>query len=304
MRLIPATLATITLVYFSTLAFAADITFQKTLPVSGPTALTVCNNSGTVHVTGVDGSKFQVSAIVHKSNWHSMANTDEMKGVAASPPIQQTGNAIHVGDKNTCGADVLHNIDIDYEISLPKNSTIIAKSGAGTIHVESIGGFVHAMTGSGDVVVNGIGTDSRLVAESGNLDIQGAHGTLLARSGGGNVTIRDSDLTDSRVETNSGNITSTNLKGGIRVNTGSGNLSMSGLPTADWEMRTGTGTIQFHADAGAKFELDAETGSGTIDSTLPSPLSGHITKGVLGGPVNGGGPEVKMYTGDGNITLQ
>jgi hypothetical protein len=37
---------------------------------------------------------------------------------------------------------------------------------------------------------------------------------------------------------------------------------------------------------------------------LPSPLSGHVTGGVLRGPVRGGGPEIKMYTGAGNITLQ
>jgi hypothetical protein len=304
MRLIPATLAAFALVCASTLTYAADIGFHKTFTANGTTALNVCNNSGLIHVVGIDGGKIEIAATIHKSNWHSMADTGEMKKVAATPPIQQTGSAIRVGDSTTCGANVLQNIDIDYEISVPKNSTIIAKSGAGAIRVESIGGFVRGRTGSGDIVVNGIGPESMLTTGSGNLDIQAAHGMLLAKTGSGNLVIHDSDVSQSQLRVGSGNITATNLKGGVRANTGNGAISMAGDPTADWEMRTGNGAIHFAADANSKFELDAETGSGTIDSTLPSPLSGRITNGMLRGPVRGGGPNVKMYTGNGNITLQ
>jgi hypothetical protein len=305
MRIIPATLALFALACISTApTYAADITFHKTLKASGTVALNVCSNSGLIHVTGVDGSKIEISANVHKSNWHAVGNSDEMKKIAATPPVQQTGNIVRVGDSTTCSPNVLHDIDIDYEISVPKNSTLTAKNGAGAIHVESIHGFVRARNGSGDITVNGIGAESMLESGSGNLDIQAAHGMLLAKTGSGNVNIHDSDVTDSQLKSGSGNIAATNLKGGLRVSTGSGNISMAGTPTADWMMRTGKGTIQFQAAGDAKFELDAETGAGTIDSTLPTPLSGHITTGVLRGPVRGGGPVVKMYTGAGNITLQ
>ncbi len=304
MRLIPATLAALSLACLSTLTYAADITFHKTFSASGITALNVCSNSGLIHVVGVDGGKIDVSATIHKSNWHSMADTGEMKKVAATPPIQQTGGAIRVGDSTTCGPNLLQNIDIDYEISVPRTSTLIARNGAGNIHVESIGGFVRVRTGSGDIVVNGIGAESMLTTGSGNLDIQGAHGMLLAKSGSGNLVIHDSNISESQLRVGSGNITATNLKGGVRADTGNGNLSMAGTPSAAWEMRTGNGAIHFAADPNSKFELDAETGSGTIDSTLPSPLSGHITNGVLRGPVRGGGPDVKMYTENGNITLE
>jgi hypothetical protein len=54
-------------------------------------------------------------------------------------------------------------------------------------------------------------------------------------------------------------------------------------------------------DPSAKFLLDVETGSGTIDSNLPSPIPSHVTSGVLKGAVNGGGPTVQVYTGSGNI---
>lgn len=282
---------------------AADIGFQKTLTVTGPVALHVCSNSGTIHIAGMNGSSVQISAKIHKSNWHAFGNADDMKKVAANPPIHQTGNSIQIGDSNTCGGSVLHNIDIDYEISLPKNSTVVAKSGAGNIHVESIHGFVRAGTGAGDIIANDIGDGSIFSTGSGTLDVQAAHGTVRAETGSGNLSLRDSDVTHAVLTSGSGNITVSNLKGGLRANTGNGSLTIGGNPTSDWEMRTGNGAIHFHADPNAKFTLDAETGNGAITSSLPSPVSGHVTTGMMGGPVRGGGPDVKMYTGNGSIDL-
>lgn len=304
MRIIPATLASFAFVCASTFSYAANPGFQKTFTASGQTALNVCNNSGQIHVTGVDGNKIQISADIHKSSWHGGGNSGDMKKIAATPPVQQTGNTVRVGDNTTCGSSGMHGIDIDYEISVPKTTNVSVNSGAGNIRVESIGGFVHANTGSGDIAVNSVGPDSRLVTGSGNLDLQGVHGMLLVKTGSGNVNVRDSDVSNSQLRVGSGTITATNLKGGVRASTGNGAMTMAGTPTSDWEMRTGNGAITFQANGSAKFELDAETGSGTIDSSLPSPLGGHITDGVLRGPVRGGGPVVKMYTGNGNITLQ
>lgn len=295
--------AFLALICVPVLCFAAEPEFQRSLTVNGNLTFNVCTTSGSIHVSGVDGNKVQISATLHKSSWHTMGNSGDMKAIAANPPIRQTGNAIQVGDADTCGGAKTHNIDIDYEILVPKNSTVEAVTGPGNVHVENIGGFVHAAAGSGNIIASNIGPDSKLATRAGTIDIQGAHGALMAITGTGNLSIRDSDVSEARLHTSSGNITTTNLHGGMRVNSGTGNLIIGGLPTADWKLETGSGAIQIHVDANAKFTLDAETGSGTIDSNLPSPLSGHITNGVLKGPVNGGGPTVQLYTGSGNIAF-
>lgn len=292
------------LICVSTLCYAAEPEFQRSLTVSGNLTFSVCNGSGSIHVSGVDGSKVEISAKVHKSSWHNIGESGDMKAIAATPPIHQTGSAIQVGDPDTCGGAKARNIDIDYEISVPKSSTVEAKSGAGSIHVEGIGGFVHASTGNnGNIVASNIGPDSKLTTGPGTIDIQAAQGMVTAMAGTGSVAIRDSNVSEARLHTGSGDITAMNLHGGMRVNTGTGNLTIGGLPTADWKLETGSGSIHVHVDANAKFTLDAETGSGTIDSNLASPLSGHITNGVLKGPVNGGGPVVQLYTGSGNINF-
>ncbi len=306
MRPTPGAVAALAVICASTFSYAADISFHRSLTVSSSetVALNVCNNSGMIDVHGTDGNKINISAKIHKSNWHAFGNEAQMKDLAAKPPIQQTGNAIHVGDKETCDESTNHNVDIDYEISVPKNTTVIANSGSGNIHVEGVSGFVHANTAKGDIVANGIGSDSKLQTRSGTIDIQDAHGTLRALSGSGSLDLRDSQLSDATLQTASGSITTTKLHGGLRANSGSGNLLIAGLPTSDWEMETSSGNIRFEGEANAKFNLDAESGSGKLISKLPNPVSDHASSGVLKIPVNGGGPEVKMYTRSGNIDLQ
>ncbi|MGH9615917.1 MAG: DUF4097 family beta strand repeat-containing protein [Acidobacteriaceae bacterium] len=296
-------LATVFLAFFSLTAvcLAEEPTFQRSLTVNGALALNVCSRSGSIHVSGTDGSKVQISATLHKSTWHATGTAGDIKSIVANPPIKQVGNSIEIGTDDTCSGPTAPNVEIDYEITVPKNSSVVAISGPGAIHMEGIGGFVHIATSSGNIAVNGIGPDSKIGTRSGTIDIQGAHGPLMALTGSGALSIRDSDVTEARLHTTSGDITTMGLRGGIRINSGTGNLNIGGLPTSDWKLETGSGSIQVHVAANAKFTLDAETGSGTIDSTLPAPLSGHIANGVLKGPVNGGGPTVQLYSGSGNI---
>ncbi len=304
MRALSAVLTTLTLICATTFAFAADFSFQRSLTANGTVALDVCTNSGQIHVYGVDGNTIHISGKIHSSSWNMFGSSDDMKQIAAKPPIQQNGNAIQVGDRDTCGGHLFHNIAIDYEISIPKNATVKADTGSGDIHVETISGFLHADTGSGGIRAKDIGTDSKLETGSGSINVQGAQGTLKAQTGSGSVDIRDSQVTDAKLETGSGSITAAAVHGGLKANTGSGSLTIAGQPTSDWKLETGSGSIHFHADPNAKFTLDAESGSGSIDSKLPITVSGHISHGVLRGPVNGGGPVVKMFTGSGDIDLE
>ena len=288
----------------SSAAFAADIEFHKTLTVTGPASLTLCDNAGIVEITGVDGNQVTIAAKVHKSNWHAFGNADEMKRVADKPPVKQAGNMISLGDSTTCGGTTLDNIAIDYQISLPRKSKIHAKISNGTLHITSIGDSVHATLNSGDIAASGVGPNSRLGTDNGTVDVHGASGALLAESGNGNVSLSDSNGADARLGTNHGTITVTHLVGSLEASTMTGDLFLGGTPTGEWKARTNNGAVHFDSTPGAKFDIDAETGNGSIDSSLPAPLSGHITAGSLRGPVNGGGAEVKLYTGNGSITLK
>jgi Putative adhesin len=290
------------------LAHAADLTFHRSLNANGNVSLNVCTNSGNIHVSGVDGNTIQISGKVHSaSTWHSFdgfSSPADLKKIADNPPIQQTGNMIRVGNHDTCSGHLFHNVAIDYEISIPRNSTVIADSGSGDVRIESVSGLVHADTGSGGIRVNGIGSGSKLETGSGDIDAQHATGTLQAHTGSGGIQIHDSQISDAQLGTGSGDISAAYIRGSLKADTGSGSVTIFGLPGADWKLETGSGEIRFHADPNAKFTLDASSSSGDINSKLPIVVSGHMQHGALRGPVNGGGPMVKMRTGSGDISLQ
>lgn len=291
------------------LAHAADLTFHRSLNVNGNVSLNVCTNSGDLHVLGVDGNTVQISGKVHSGGWQFLGaslggSTDAMKKAAENPPIEQTGNMIRVGNHDTCSGHLFSNLAIDYEISIPKNSTVIAESGSGDVHIESISGLVHAESGSGGIRVNGIGSGSKLETGSGNIDAQHATGTLQAHTGSGGIQIHDSQISDAQFGTGSGDISAAYVRGSLKADTGSGSVTIFGNPGSDWKLETGSGDIRFHADPNAKFTLDASSSSGDINSKLPIMVYGHMEHGTLRGPVNGGGPMVKMRTGSGDISLQ
>lgn len=288
----------------SSLAYAAEPKFERSLTTNGNVALDVCTNAGSITVTSAAGNKVEISGKVHSSNWHVFGSSDDMKKIAEHPPIQQTGNAIHIGNRDTCGGHMFQNIAIDYEIAVPKDTAVVATNGSGNIRVEGIDGSLRGETGSGGIQANGIGSNSKLESGSGPIDVQNARGVLKVQTGSGDIAIRDSQLNDAKLEAGSGSITTSGVRGGLRVETGSGNLTAGGTPLSDWKLGTGSGSIHLHPDQNAKFMLDAESGSGNIASKVSVADSGHPVHGVLRGSINGGGPLVKMYTGSGNITIE
>jgi hypothetical protein len=52
------------------------------------------------------------------------------------------------------------------------------------------------------------------------------------------------------------------------------------------------------------FELNVHTGSGSIHSDLPITVEGTFGRHELRGSVRGGGPEVEVSTGSGDIEIR
>jgi DUF4097 and DUF4098 domain-containing protein YvlB len=78
-------------------------------------------------------------------------------------------------------------------------------------------------------------------------------------------------------------------------------MDVSGQPTSSWKLETGSGDISLKV-GNAHFNLDAQTGSGTVKSD--SPITTRLSdKHHVSGTVNGGGPTVKVETGSGDIHI-
>jgi hypothetical protein len=285
-------------------AFAAEKSFDRTLSVNGPVTLRVSTGSGYIRVS--PGSDNQVHVVGHvKSNntWWGGSSDDAVAKVAANPPIDQAGNIIRVGDDH--GNDWTRHVSIDYEITTPANTMLVAESGSGDLQISNLNGTVKGHTGSGSIRADKLGSGSRLETGSGSIDANNLMGSTTLQTGSGEIHAQLGSAGDVVAGTGSGDIKLENVQGAVKAETGSGSLEISGQPTAPWKLETGSGEISLRLGNNAHFTLDAETGSGSVKSDPPLTMTTHgsIDKHHVSGTVNGGGPTIKAETGSGDIHI-
>ena len=286
-------------------AFAAEKSFDRTLSVNGPVTLRVSTGSGYIHVSPGSDNQVHIMGRV-KSNgnsWFGGSSDDAVARVASNPPIDQAGNIIRIGDEH--GGDWFHHVSIDYEITTPANTMLVAESGSGDLQISNINGTVKGHTGSGSIRADKLGAGSRLETGSGSIDASNLMGSTTLQTGSGEIHAGLGSAGDVVAGTGSGDIKLENVQGGVKAETGSGSLDISGQPTAPWKLETGSGGISLRLGSNAHFTLDAETGSGSVKSDPPLTMTTHgtIDKHHVSGTVNGGGPTIKAETGSGDIHI-
>jgi DUF4097 and DUF4098 domain-containing protein YvlB len=269
----------------ATAAFAADGNFERSLSVSGSPNVSVATGSGFIHLK--PGSDNQVHVIGHVHAGHGWMSGDvesRVQQIINNPPITQNGNDITIG--KTHDNDLFRNISIDYDVTLPRGSNINAATGSGDMTIDNVGATLKAQTGSGNVRATGIQGQSTLGTGSGDLE--------LHQAGPGDV----------RAETGSGSVRLFGITGALKASTGSGDIQVEGNPTTDWKLSTGSGSINMGLGSNAKFNLIADTGSGSVSVSQPITMQGSLNKHHISGSVNGGGPTIRANTGSGDITIR
>lgn len=281
---IPA-VAAVALLLVPACALAAEGNFDKTLTVNGNVSLSVSTGSGYIKVTpGSDNQVHIVGHVKSRGGWgmggSSKSADDRVNEVVSHPPIDQTGNIIHIGKESHW----LNNVSIDYDITAPRGTALDAGSG------------------SGDLRINNVGVNAKLSTGSGNIDANGLSGNTSLETGSGDITASQSGSGEVKAGTGSGNIHLQNVDGALKAETGSGNIEVSGKPSAGWKLGTGSGDVTL-TTGGSAFTLDASSGSGGIKTDVPITIEGSLDKHHVMGKINGGGPVIRVETGSGSIHI-
>jgi Putative adhesin len=276
--------------------------FDRTLTVAGTVSLDVTTGSGEITIKAGGGDQVVVHATVHASNeWFSSNSDSAVHAVESNPPIQQNGNSIRIG--YNLPEDVRRHVSISYEITAPPDTTVQAHSGSGGIGIQGVRAEVQAQTGSGEIRVRDIGR-SRVQTGSGGIRAENAAAPFYAHTGSGDI---EADLTgsgDVDVQTGSGGIHLRGVKGGLHSRSGSGDLSADGSVGGPWNLHTGSGSIRLAVGSGSGFNLNVHSSSGSIHSDLPITVQGSLGRHELKGAVRGGGPEVEVSTGSGDVDIR
>ena len=287
----------------ATLFARAEGTFDRTLSVNGPVSVDLTTGSGNVTVRTGGSNQVVIHGVVHASNdWFSSDGENAVRAVTSNPPIEQSGNSIRIGFN--LPSEAKNHVSISYEVTVPADTSLQAHSGSGDIGVQGLRRSVEVVTGSGDINLRDLGPQAKARTGSGSIKAQDVALPFTAHTGSGGI---QADLTgsgDADVETGSGDVRLRGLKGGLRARTGSGDLTVEGAVQAGWNVHTGSGTVRMSMGSGAGCNLYARTGSGNIHSEIPITVQGNLNRHELKGAVRGGGPEVEVSTGSGDIDLR
>ena len=276
--------------------------FDRTLQVSGTVSLDVTTGSGDVTIKAGGTDKVVVHGTVHSNNdWFSNAE-NAVHTVESNPPIQQNGSSIRIG--YDLPEDVRRHVSISYQITVPADATVQAHSGSGSLGVEGVRAEVQAQTGSGEIRVRDVGGRSRVQTGSGSIRAENVAAPFYAHTGSGDIEAELTGSGDVDVQTGSGGIRLRGVKGGLRARSGSGDLTADGSVGGPWSLQTGSGSIRLAVGTGNGFNLDVHTSSGSIHSDLPITVQGSLGRHELKGTVRGGGPEVEVSSGSGDVDIR
>lgn len=276
--------------------------FERKLNVSGAGDLQVFTRSGDVTIRSGPAGTVGIIGHIHVGNrWFSGDKRSEVEEIEKNPPIQQSGNNIRIDYVNH------QNISIDYEITAPSDTKVRTKSGSGDQTIEGMHAGIDVETGSGDVRLSDLAGDLRVHTGSGNVQARGASGPFDARAGSGDITIEERSKGDVRLETGSGNIEARGVDGALRASTGSGNVRVDGNPANSWSVRTGSGNAELRLPQEAAFDVDISSSSGNVSVNHPvtTTVEGRVGEShkSIRGKVRGGGPEITVHTGSGDVRV-
>ena len=291
--------------FTSSLALASTPqgTFDKTLQVNGPVDLEVLTRSGDVTVrAGSSGSVTIHGKIYVGDRWLRGNRQSDVQAIEQNPPIRQEGNSIHI--------DYLtyHDISVDYEITVPADTSIRTHSGSGDLIVEGTHGNVDIQTGSGDVKLARLTGAVRLQTGSGDVRAREISGAVKGGAGSGDIEVQESGPGDVDLHTGSGNIILRGVQGALHAEAGSGDITAEGTQSGNWEVRTGSGDVTLRLPGNAAFDADISTSSGSVnvDHPVEMTVQGRVQEEhkTIRGKVHGGGPLLAVHTGSGDIHIQ
>jgi DUF4097 and DUF4098 domain-containing protein YvlB len=264
----------------------------KTFKVTGAPELQLETFDGSIEIHSWDRSEVEVEIekrAMEQSLVDQMTVSAEQQGnrvvVKVSRPGRRDSEGIQVGVHFSPTARL--------RVAVPRQSTLTALSGDGSITIEDVSGKITLTTNDGSVRA------SRVVGE------------IMVRSGDGAIRM---DRVEGKVdlETEDGGITIEAKPTALRARTADGSIRIEVEPDTvmaeDWDLQTADGSVVLTLPADFDGELDAVSRDGAVRANHPA-VSGEAREGeerrrALKAKMGNGGRTVRVRTGDGSIRIE
>ena len=176
---------------------------------------------------------------------------------------------------------------VTMKVTVPELYNVDFVTGAGNVEISDIEGEANGKTGAGNVDISDMKGTIDIVSGAGNIDIEGVTESVEVNTGAGNISLED-------------------VTGFVRAKTGAGNIQaqISEQPDRDSRLETGAGNVTVYLARDVGVYVDAVASMGSASCDCPLKVEGQWMKKSFEGEINGGGPDLFMRAGVGNVTLR
>ena len=261
-------------------ALAED--WSKKYAVSGKPVLRVDSNDAHIEVGTWD--RKEIEARVSTTGWSIGAN-----GVHITE--SQTGEHVSLNvrvPRMEWGWGV-HNRSVTITLTVPREADLTAETGDGHVRISSLAGKIEVHTGDGHITVTSLRGELRLRTGDGHVEGDNLDGMLSVQTGDGRVRV-NGRFDALELRTNDGSVDA--------------EARMGSKIVREWYVTTGDGAVRLRIPGNFSADLDAHTGDGRIRVDFPLTVpAGRMSESTVEGKLNGGGPPLRVRTGDGSITI-
>jgi len=260
-------------------ARAEEIT--KTYTISGRARVHVETDDGSIRVSTGDIKQVEIRVEYggYKLDRDLLVN------------MSQNGDSVDVSAKTRSTSFWnwgVHHTSLRVEIHMPREADLSARSGDGSIEVDSLNGNVDLTAGDGHITAQGLRGNLRFHTGDGHIEARGLDGQVDASAGDGHINV-EGRFDSLRIKTGDGSVTA-RADAGSHVN-------------SPWDIHTGDGSVDLEIPGDLKANIEASTNDGRISLGLPITVEGTFSSSKIQGKLNGGGQTVTIRTGDGSIHL-
>jgi DUF4097 and DUF4098 domain-containing protein YvlB len=200
------------------------------------------------------------------------------------------------------GAVQVRTADGDVQIGKVTGSARLATSD-GDVHVGNVTGSAEIQTADGDVEVGDVSGGATIQASDGDLALGAISGPEIAlRTADGDVAARSLSAEKITVRAQDGDVTLQSVAGVLDASTGDGDLTVRFAKAAPASISTGSGDVTLSADGAFGYDLDLSGGDLSVPSGMT--VQGTIGERSARGTINGGGPLLRVRSGDGSVVIK
>ncbi len=262
-------------------AACAQSNWDKTYNVSSRPTLQVDVDDASVRVHSCGGCRSVRIHVDGKDGDLARWRITEMQG----------GNGIRFAMKHREDRSFFvgwHGRSPEVTVETPGETDLNVHSGDGSLAVEGLRGSVDLKTGDGSIATEDTAGPLRINTGDGSVQVHRAEGTLNAGTGDGSMQLE-------------GRFTQ------LEAHSGDGSIHLSLLPGSSLQsssrVNTGDGSISMTLPRDLRADVQASTGDGSIANRLQLQSSGSNDRHNVRGLMNGGGPTLRLHSGDGSISL-